>query len=332
MSIRPLMYLSTLVLPLTALGFLASAPHPWYGVIPVVTGAIGMIWLDRTSPMQEAPPPSRSFAPHVLLAVLAVLPLAGVVLLGYRVRGGLPVHDLIASVLLVGTTSAYSAVSVAHELVHSRSRGARLAGRVLLFTSLYDHFYIEHLRGHHRLVGTAEDPTTARFGESFWAYARRSTVGQLVSAWRLGPAQVAAGLAAEAAGLVAIGVLFGGAALAAFLAQALWASLLVAAVNYFDHWGLQRTQKKVREVDAWDCDSALTHYSLLALSHHPDHHVRASRPFHELRATAGSPRLPHGYLRMALLVVFRNALAQRLMTAELARKGLGPFVPSGGAT
>src|SRR6185436_15417349 len=100
---------------------------------------------------------------------------------------------------------------------------------------------------------------------------------------------------------------------------------LVAAVNYFDHWGLERTQKKVREVDAWDCDSTWTHYSLLALSHHPDHHVRASRPFHELRATAGSPRLPHGYLRMALLVVFRNGLAQRLMTAELQRKRLGPF-------
>jgi alkane 1-monooxygenase len=288
-----------------------------------------MIRLDRTGPMQEAPSPSRSLLPHVLLAALAVLPLAGVVLLAYRVRGGLPVFDLVASVLLVGTCSAYSAVSVAHELIHRRWRGARLGGRILLWSALYDHFYIEHLRGHHRMVGTAEDPTTARFGESFWGYARRSSVGQLVSAWRLGPAQVAAGLLAEVAILVAVLASFGAAALAAFLAQAIWASLLVAAVNYFDHWGLQRTQKKVREVDAWDCDSVLTHYSLLALSHHPDHHVRASRPFHELRATADSPRLPHGYLRMALLVVFRNAEAQRLMTAELLRKRLGPYSLAG---
>ena len=165
MSIRPLMYLSTLVLPLSALGFLASAPHPWYGVIPVVVGAIGMIWLDRTGPIQQAPPPSRSSLPHVLLAALAVLPLAGVALLAYRVRGGLPVFDLVASVLLVGTCSAYSAISVAHELIHRRWRGARLGGRILLWAALYDHFYIEHLRGHHRMVGTAEalpPPASAR--------------------------------------------------------------------------------------------------------------------------------------------------------------------------
>ena len=56
--------------------------------------------------------------------------------------------------------------------------------------------------------------------------------------------------------------------------------------------------------------------------------LSASRPFQQLQSTDGSPKLPHGYLRMALLVLFWNREAQRLMTAELSRKRLGPFRPS----
>jgi alkane 1-monooxygenase len=324
-------YLLSMLLPLGTLAFLMTTPHHVYSIAPVVVLTLVMLRLDRTGPMgpmgpmDRAPPvaPSQLFAG--LLAALAILHIVNVVLLVYRVGSGLSGVDLATSVLLVGTCSAYSAVIVAHELVHKRQPLARAVGRVLLWTSIYDHFYVEHLRGHHAKVGTAEDPTTARFAEPFWSYARRSIVGQFASAWKLGRTPVALGLAGEALSLLAILSVFGTLALVAFFLQAVWASLLVTAVNYFDHYGLERSQRKVSERDAWDCDSALSQFSLLGLSRHADHHLRASRPFQELRATDQSPKLPHGYLRMALLVLFHSRHAQRLMTAELARKRLGPF-------
>ena len=44
-----------------------------------------------------------------------------------------------------------------HELIHRRSPAQRWLGRVLLASVLYEHFYTEHLRGHHVRVGTAAD-------------------------------------------------------------------------------------------------------------------------------------------------------------------------------
>jgi alkane 1-monooxygenase len=69
----------------------------------------------------------------------------------------------------------------------------------------------------------------------------------------------------------------------------------------------------------WDCDAPLTHFVLLGLARHADHHLNASRPYYALELREGSPRLPHGYFRMVLGVLFRNAAVQRQLTDELAR-------------
>lgn len=50
---------------------------------------------------------------------------------------------------------------------------------------LYEHFYTEHPRGHHRRVGTEEEPAAARFGETFHQFWLRTVPGQFRSAWRL---------------------------------------------------------------------------------------------------------------------------------------------------
>ena len=50
---------------------------------------------------------------------------------------------------------------------------------------LYEHFFTEHVRGHHARVGTPEDPATARFGERYNQFFRRTVPAQFRSAWRL---------------------------------------------------------------------------------------------------------------------------------------------------
>jgi alkane 1-monooxygenase len=278
-----------------------------------------------------------------VLYALALLQLANVVLLARLIAlSGFWSMDALIAVLLVGTNSGYSAIVVAHEMIHRPSKAMQTIGRALLCTVMYEHFFTEHLRGHHARVGTPEDPATARFGESFDAFWRRTVPGQFKSAWRLEAkrlgdenmrlydprllkSRVVHGIAAELALAGAIFALFGPGALVIFLLQALSAIRLLEAVNYFEHWGLSRSGKKIATVDSWDAESWFTLYTLVGLSRHADHHAHATRPYQALRWFDDSPKLPRGYFGMVLMVLLRNRRFVRLMTAELQRKKLGPF-------
>ena len=102
---------------------------------------------------------------------------------------------------------------------------------------------------------------------------------------------------------------------------------LLEAVNYFEHWGLARTQRRVRPVDSWDTHSWFTFYGLIGLSRHADHHAWPARPYQQLRVWPEAPVLPFGYVGMVDLVIGKNAEFQRLAAHELGRRRLGPFTP-----
>jgi alkane 1-monooxygenase len=251
-------------------------------------------------------------------------------------------------VILVGTSSGYSGIVVAHELVHRPGRPARWMARILMGSVLYDHFTVEHVRGHHVRVGTGDDPATARFGESFVHFLWRTVPGQLRSAWRLearrlgdedmpwrdprlARSQVLHGLLAEWGFAFLLAVAFGWAAFFFHLLQASFAIRLLECVNYFEHWGLTRSGGRVEDVHSWDTDSWVTLYGLIGLSRHADHHAHAARPFQQLRHCDASPKLPRGYIAMVPLAALRNGTYRALMTEELRRRRLGPFAPDAGA-
>jgi alkane 1-monooxygenase len=262
-------------------------------------------------------------------------------------EGGLLRADTLVAVVLVGVNSGYSAIVVAHELIHRSAAHMKLLGRALLCTVLYEHFFTEHVRGHHARVGTADDPATARFGERFGAFFRRTVPAQLRSAWALEAARleketaptlrrrspagrwarnrVVQGLVVEWSLALAILAWFGPAAFAIFVAQAFVAVSALEAVNYFEHWGLVRSSRRVRPVDSWDTDSAFTLYTLVGLSRHADHHAYAARPYHQLRHWDESPKLPYGYFGMVFLIWTRDDLVVRMLTRELRSRRLGPF-------
>jgi alkane 1-monooxygenase len=256
-------------------------------------------------------------------------------------------HTLVAF-LLVGVNSGYSGIVVGHELIHRREAHWRLLGRVLMGLVLYEHFYTEHVRGHHVRVGTPEDPATARFGESFVAFFRRTVPGQWRSAWRLEArrlgdehmrwwdarmlrSRVVHGFVAQWLFAAGLGVAFGPSAFFFHVLQATLAILLLECVNYFEHWGLERRGKRVDTMDSWDTESWFTLYTLVGLSRHADHHAFATRPYQQLRHADPSPKLPSGYFGMVMLAMFANRRFQRLMKDELARRRLGPFaIPASG--
>ncbi len=119
--------------------------------------------------------------------------------------------------------------------------------------------------------------------------------------------------------LLAIGLVAGPPIAGLVILQAAIGQFIVAAVNFFEHWGIVRRAGKVTAAHAWDCTAPMSHYTLLGLSFHADHHVRSSRSFDRLELHDVSPKLPHGYFAMIGLVLLRGAHVRRLLAVELAR-------------
>ncbi|MEZ4684891.1 MAG: fatty acid desaturase [Bacteroidia bacterium] len=62
--------------------------------------------------------------------------------------------ELLGLTLSVGIVCGALGINVGHELGHRKARHERLMAQALLLGSLYQHFFIEHNRGHHRWVAT----------------------------------------------------------------------------------------------------------------------------------------------------------------------------------
>ena len=342
-----LRHLTAFYIPTITLVFLVTGPHPWY------VGALFMFPMMLAHEIDCSARCERRQRSESLPAWpfdLLVYALAGMqfwivaeTIRLFSVQGIFSV-DMLMVFLIVGGCSGFSIIT-AHELIHRRNRAEQWLGRLLLCSVLYEHFYTEHLRGHHARVGTPDDPATARFGESYAGFWRRTVPAQFRSAWRLEAKRlgdsdmrlldvrmlhnrVLHGLVLEWGFAVSVFAIFGFSAFFAFVLQALVAVRLLEAVNYFEHWGLQRRTRRVQPVDSWDTHSWFTYYGLTGLSRHADHHAWPARPYQQLRIWDEAPLLPYGYIGMTDLVMGKNAEFQRLACDELARRRLGPFAPA----
>jgi alkane 1-monooxygenase len=270
-------HLVSLLLPGLSLAFLWTGPHAWY-VAPLFMAPMVALFAFDTGPWQERRQPlegTPSWPFDTLAYLLAALQLVIVFELCrmYQHQAIFSV-DTVMTFLVVGGSSGFSIIT-AHELIHRKSLWPQQLGRLLLCTVLYEHFYTEHLRGHHVRVGRPEDPATASFGETYEGFFRRTAPAQFRSAWRLEARRlgdenmrlldprmlrnrILHGIAVEWGMAAAVWAAFGVAAFVAFLLQAFMAIRLLEAVNYFEHWGLRRRKARVRPQDSWDTHSWFT--------------------------------------------------------------------------
>lgn len=343
-------HLLSLYFPLVALTYLLTVPHVWWAsILFIFLPGVVAHYLDASG-MEETklPNPNMPNWPFDLLMFVA----AGLQFLNiYLFIGMLTQYtpwsiDAFLGALIVSISAAYSGITLAHEFIHRRNKWYQLIGRALLVNVWYEHFYTEHLRGHHVRVATEQDPATARYGERFMAFYFRTVPGQFISAWKLEAKRlgdedmpvldariirnrVFQGVAAE---LLLASVVFsvagiGGLLLFAF--HAIFATRALEAVNYFEHWGLTRSEKHVTPKDSWDTHSWFTFYGLFGLARHADHHAHPSRPYHQLRQFDGTPKLPYGYVVMVPFSIFKNVKFQERMTEELKKNQLGPYLDKG---
>ena len=239
-------------------------------------------------------------------------------------RPGTPLWEQIGLITAFGISCGVFGINVAHELGHRTTWYEQTMSKMLLLTSLYMHFFIEHNRGHHKNVSTDEDPASSRRGETVYAFWIRSVTTSWIDAWKLEHDRLAKTgqpwyslrnemliyQLIQVTTLVLITVFFGWKVMLAFIAAATFGFLLLETVNYIEHYGLRRKKidgeyyEKVMPIHSWNSDHPIGRLMLFELTRHSDHHYIASRKYQVLRHFNQSPQMPTGYPGMMVLSLF----------------------------
>ena len=228
--------------------------------------------------------------------------------------------ELIGMTLSMGISCGVLGINVAHELGHRSTKYEQLFSKILLLSSFYMHFFIEHNRGHHAKVATMEDPATSRRNEMVYVFWFRSVVQGYFSAWKLESFKLqkmkkpTISLSNEMLLFQIIQLLlilfiyfiFSLKAVFLFLCVATIGILLLETVNYIEHYGLLRKHngdnfKKVMPVHSWNSNHPIGRILLFELSRHSDHHFKSNRKYQTLRSFEHSPQMPTGYPGMILM-------------------------------
>lgn len=229
--------------------------------------------------------------------------------------------DVIGRILGMGLLCSIFGINVAHELGHRVNSIEQFFAKSLLMTSLYMHFYIEHNKGHHRMVGTPNDPSSAKLNQSVYQFYVQTFIGTYLHAW-----QIAIDDSKKKNGMIPlifnqmmlfqmiqIGFVayiyfyFGGLITIYFICAAILGCFILETVNYIEHYGLSRKLvregvfERVQPHHSWNSNHVIGRLLLFELSRHSDHHFMASRKYQLLRHKEGAPQMPTGYPGMILL-------------------------------
>lgn len=316
-SIRNILYTCSLVPGLLVVyGNLHEGS--WYAAFNLVFSLVGLGVIDMVSKpfLSEANSGENDSVPNLILWMHIQIQLACIGSFVFAIVTGIYSGlEILVCALSMGVYSGSGAIVVAHEFIHRKEKASQWAGKFLLFTAGNFYFFIEHLRVHHKWVGTEKDSASANRGQSLYGFFVTSGLGQIKGAWKL-----------EADRLQKEGkfvwswdhymvrqfvyhILFdtclvlvaGWFALFAWFVQCLLANFLLEYVNYIEHYGLARDEKeRVTEVHSWQSDRFVSRFFLVDLSRHADHHYYASKPFHTLKSYEKSPVLPAGYPSLIL--------------------------------
>lgn len=233
----------------------------------------------------------------------------------------LAVWEWLGKVTAMGILCGSFGINVAHELGHRSSKMEQFFAKVLLSSSLYMHFFIEHNRGHHKHVGTAEDPSTARKNEIVYLFWIRSMWQTWSSAWRIendrmrrnGWAvvsihnemlrfQIIQGLL-----VLTVCLIFGLWPMVSFWLAALVGGIFLETINYIEHYGLRRKKLEgghyelVQPKHSWNSNHLVGRLILFELSRHSDNHYKSHKKYQTLESIDDAPQMPTGYPGMMVL-------------------------------
>lgn len=233
-------------------------------------------------------------------------------------------YEIIGLLYSLGILLATNAINVGHELGHRKNILDRTLSKILLLPCLYMHFYLEHNLGHHKNVGTEEDPVTAKYNQSVFHFWIQAVIKQYFNAWSI---QLKL-LKFEKRSFLSIkndmffyiifqtlylfvlynlmglsGVFYG-------VIIAVISFLFLETINYIEHYGLKRNKlpsgryERVEKTHSWNSNHIVGRIVLYELTRHSDHHYKSSKKYQILENIKESPQLPFGYPTSMLLAIF----------------------------
>lgn len=229
------------------------------------------------------------------------------------------------------------ALVTGHELGHKKSRFDKQLANLVLAIPAYGHFMIGHNRGHHKNVATAEDPASARMGESIYRFALREIPGTFRIAWRIeserlknrGKAiwhpsnRILQSYAMSTLMSAALLIMFGWLVIPFVVIHHAMAYGQLTSANYIEHYGLLRKPDDLGNLEhckpyhSWNSNHTFGVSVLFHLERHSDHHAHPLRHYQSLRNREDWPQLPSSYFGMYMLAYFPrlwfNVMDKRLM-------------------
>ncbi|MFN9067361.1 MAG: alkane 1-monooxygenase, partial [Bdellovibrionales bacterium] len=226
-----------------------------------------------------------------------------------------------ALILSAGSLLGAFGITYAHELVHRPKEWERALGVWNLLLVNFAFWGVEHVFGHHKNVGTLEDPATARKNQTVYSFWLQNFFAGYSHAWRFEFHRLINSKKSLFRHRIFLYTLFslvvsmvlykiGGISVLFFWwAVSFVAILLLMTVDYIEHYGLVRNLKDtglyepVKAHHSWDTKGLFTNLVLTNLGLHSHHHLKARLPFQELKAQPDSRILPYGYSVMVLLAL-----------------------------
>jgi alkane 1-monooxygenase len=164
--------------------------------------------------------------------------------------------EIAGTILSLGVILGANGINVAHELGHRKNMFEKILGKMLLIPSHYTHFFIEHNHGHHLHVSTPNDPSTAKYNQSLYAFWFQTVVGTYREAWKIQlrlnklenrkiysiKSDMFWFTIIQISYLVLIYNFFGTKAAIVALFSGIVGFLLLETINYIEHYGLKRNK------------------------------------------------------------------------------------------
>jgi alkane 1-monooxygenase len=333
MNIKAFKYLSPLVvfalawLSFSYTGWLTWCPmiYAWV-LLPVTELFINPDKKNLSTAEEEMAKKDRTYDWLLYIIVLILY------LLLYHFLSSMQTHDLqwweiTGRIFSMGLLCGSFGINVAHELGHRVNKYEQFFAKILLLTSLYMHFFIEHNKGHHKNVATPEDPSSARYNEPIYGFYFRTIIFSYLSAWKIANADMKKqGYSVlhwrnemlqfqliQLVFVITVFLLFGWLVMLYFIAAAVIGFTLLETVNYIEHYGLQRKQtgegkyERALPQHSWNSNHILGRLMLFELSRHSDHHYLTSRKYQVLQHHEDAPQLPTGYPGSMILALLPPA-------------------------
>ena len=328
MNIRVLKYLFVYITPSVVMYSLISEGIMSFTAVVVLFGLLPLIELFTKGSTQNLSVVEEEIAKEDRRydwILYSLVPVQYFLLVWFLIKMNEPSLSLLTKTgmtMALGMACGVLGINAAHELGHRNTRLEQTMSKLLLLSTLYMHFFIEHNRGHHKNVSTDEDPASSRYGEIVYLFFIRSIWGSYISAWSLEKERLAKEgkrfwsldnemlrfQLIQVLFITSIALIFGWQSLLWFFGSAFIGILLLETVNYIEHYGLRRKKEghryeRTMPVHSWNSNHPLGRVVLLELSRHSDHHYQANRKYQILRHFDESPQMPTGYPAMMVMAL-----------------------------